>query len=66
MCVMAQTLEGCVPCLPHDLSIMNTYTKMTTGSKWVVVIVKYLTAALITIAKGVKITQVGLQVLYLQ
>ena len=56
MYMMMQTLEkGDGSCLPHRLSIMNTYTKMTTGSKWVVVVVKNLTATLITIAKGVKI-----------
>ena len=46
------------PCLPHDLSIMSTYTKMIMWSKGVAVIVKNLTTALITITKGVKITQV--------
>ena len=57
--VMMQTLEvGDRPCLPHGLSVMNTYTKMTTESKQVAVIVKNLTTALITITKGVKITQV--------
>ena len=34
MCVMIQTLEkGEEPCMPHGLSVVNTYTKMTTGSK---------------------------------
>ena len=57
MHMMAQTLkEEDGPCLPHGLSIMNTYTKMTMGSKSVVVIVKNLTAAQITINEGVKIT----------
>ena len=37
---------------------MNTYTNMTTGSKWVEVVVKNLTAAVITIAKGVKVAKV--------
>ena len=46
------------PCLPHCLNIMHAYTEMTTGSKWVAVIVKNLTAALIIITKQVKITQV--------
>ena len=45
-------------CLPHGLSVMNTYTKMTTGSKWVVVVVKNQTTALITITKGIKVTWV--------
>ena len=59
MHMMTQALEGGGgPCLPHGLSIMNTYTEMTTGSKWVAVMVKNLTATLITIAKGVKVTQV--------
>ena len=59
MYVMIQTLEeGDSPCLPPGLSIMNTYTKMATGSKWVVVMVKNLTATQITIAKGVKIAWV--------
>ena len=56
---MTQTREGDDgPCLPHDLSVMNTYNEMTAGSKWVAVVVKNLTATLITIAKCVKITQV--------
>ena len=46
------------PILPHGLSVTNTYTEMTTGSKWVAVVVKNLTATLITITKGVKVTQV--------
>ena len=34
MHVIMQTLEeGDEPCLPHGLYIMNTYTKMTTGTK---------------------------------
>ena len=57
--LMMQTLEeGDRPCLPHGLSIMNTYTKMTIGSKQIAVIVKNPTVALITIAKGVKIAWV--------
>ena len=57
MHMMMQILEGRDrPCLPHCLSVMNT--KMTTGSKWVAVMVKNLTATLITIAKGIKVTQV--------
>ena len=59
MYVMMQALEeGNGSHLPHGLSILNTYTEMTTGSKWVAVIVKNLTTALITMAKGVKIAQV--------
>ena len=57
--VMMQTLEeGDGPCLPHGLDIMNTYTKMITGSKQVAVIVKNLTAALITIAKVVAVNAI--------
>ena len=46
------------PCLPHSLSGMNAYTKMTTVTKIVAVMVKKLTASLITIAKGIKVAQV--------
>ena len=58
MHVMKQTLKGDDgPCLPHSLSVMNTYTKMTTG-KEVAVMVKNLIAAPITIIKGIKVAQV--------
>ena len=51
MHVMMQALGGGDgPCLPHSLSVMNTYTKMTTGNKRVAVVLKNLTATLITIA----------------
>ena len=50
--------EGNGSDLPHRLSIMNIYTKMATGSKQVAVMGKNLTAALISITKGAKITQV--------
>ena len=57
--VMMQVLQqGDGSCLPHELSIINTYTRMATGSKQVAVMVKNLTATLITIAKGVKIVWV--------
>ena len=57
--VMMQGLEeGTGSNLHHGLSVINTYTKMATGSKRVAVMVKNLTTALITIAKGVKINQV--------
>ena len=59
MHVITQTLEkedG--SCLPHGLNVMNTYTEMTTRSKWVVVMVKNWTTALITITKSVKVTWV--------
>ena len=59
MHVMTQTLEGGDgPCLPHSLSVMNIYTEMTTRAMCVVVMVKNLTAALITIAKDIKVAQV--------
>ena len=62
MHTMMQSWEGGDgPCLPHGLSVMNTYTEMTTRSKWVAVVVKNLTATLITIAKGIKVTQVVAQ-----
>ena len=37
---------------------MNTYTKVTTRSKQVAVVVKNLMAIPITIAKGIKVTQI--------
>ena len=56
---MMQTLKRADgPCLPHILSVMNTYTKVTTGSKQVAVVVKNLTATLITVPKGIKIAHV--------
>ena len=59
MHVMVQTLKGGDgSCLPHGLSIMNTFTELTTRSKWVAVAVKNLTTALITISNGIKITQI--------
>ena len=59
MHVMVQTLRGGDGlCFPHSLSIMNTYTELTTRSKWVAVVVKNLTATPITLTKGIKVTQV--------
>ena len=59
MYVMVQTLRrGDGPHLSHGLSIMNTYTKLITRSKQDAGVVMNLTAALITITKGVKVTQV--------
>ena len=59
MRVMTQTLRGGNgPHLPHRLSVVHMYTKVTTGSKWVAVVVKNLMAILITIAKGIKVAQV--------
>ena len=57
-CNDADPEGGDGPCLSHSLSVVNTYTKVTTGSKQVAVIVKNLTAILITIVKGAKVTQV--------
>ena len=56
MHMMTQTLkkdDG--SCLPHGLSVMNTYTEMTTRNKWVEVVVKNQTTALIIITKGIKV-----------
>ena len=56
---MTQTLRGGDgPHLPHGLSVVNTYTEVTTGSKGVAVVVKNPMAILITITKGIKVTQV--------
>ena len=44
--------------MPHVLSVVNTYTKVTTRSKQVAVVVKILMVIPITITKGVKVTQV--------
>ena len=59
MYMMTQAPEkGEEPCLPHGLSLANTYTEMTTGSKCVAIVIRNQPAALITIGKGIKITQV--------
>ena len=59
MQVMTQALNGGDgPHLPHGPSVVNMYIKVISGSKWVTVVVKNLMAALITIAKGAKVTQV--------
>ena len=59
MHVMTQALKGGDgPCLPLGLCVMKTYTKVISGSKQVAVVVKNLTAILITITKGIKVTQV--------
>ena len=55
MYLMTQAPEkGEEPCLPHLLSMVNTYTKMTTGSRHVAIVIKNQTAALIFIGKGIK------------
>ena len=59
MHVMMQTLKGGDGLdLSSGLSVVNVYTKVSTGSRQVAVIVKNLMAIPITIAKGIKVTQV--------
>ena len=59
MHVMMQFLKWADgPHLPHSLIVLNIYTKVTSGSKWVAVVVKKLTAIQITITKGIKVAQV--------
>ena len=50
--------RGDGPHLCHGLSVVNTYTKVISGSKSVAVVVKTWMAIPITIAKGIKVTQV--------
>ena len=38
--------------------MVNTYTKMNTGSRCVAIVIKNQTAKLIIISKGIKVTQV--------
>ena len=53
---MTQPLKGGDgPHLPHGLSVVNMYIKVISGSKWVAMVGKILTATLITISKGVKV-----------
>ena len=57
MYIMTLTPEkGKEPCLPYGLCVANTYTKMTTGSKCVVIVIKNQMAVSITTGKGIKIT----------
>ena len=59
MYVITQTPEkGEEPCLPHGLSVVNTYTEMTTGSRHVAVVIRNQTATSIIITKDIKVTQV--------
>ena len=44
--------------MPHGISMVNTYTEMTTGSRCVVIVIKNQTAALIIIGKDIKVTWV--------
>ena len=56
MYVITQAPEkGEEPCLPHGLSVVNTYTEMTTGSRHVTIVIKNQTAVLIIIGKGIKV-----------
>ena len=50
--------RGKEPCLPHDLSVVNTYTEMTTGGRCVAIVIKNQLAALIVIGKGIKVAWV--------
>ena len=57
--VMTQAPEkGKEPCLPHGLSVANTYTEMTTRSRCLAIVIKNQTAAPIIIGKGIKIAWV--------
>ena len=57
MYIMTQAPEvGKEPCLSYGLSVENTYTERTTGSKYVAIVIKNQTVVLITIGKGIKIT----------
>ena len=59
MYVMTQSLKGGDgPHLPHGLSVVNMYTKVISGNKQVVVVMKNLTAVPITISKGINVPQV--------
>ena len=59
MYIITQALDmGEESCLPHGVSVANTYTEMTTGSKHVAIVIKNQTVTLITIGKGIKITWV--------
>ena len=44
------------PHLPCSLSVVNTYTEVTSGSKWVAVVEKNLMAIPFTIAKVINVT----------
>ena len=46
--------KGKQPCLPHGLSVMNTYTEVTTGRRHVAIVIKNQTAVPIIISKGIK------------
>ena len=50
--------KGEEPCLPHNLSVVNAYTEMTTGSRHVAIVIKNQTAVPIVIGKSIKVTWV--------
>ena len=53
MYVMTQAPEkGEEPCLPHSLCMANTYTEMTTESKWVAIVNNNQMAVPITVGKA--------------
>ena len=59
MYVMTQAPEkGKEPCLPHGLSMANTYIEMATGSRCIAIVIKNQTAAPVIINMGVKVTWV--------
>ena len=59
MHVVMQTLKGSDgPHLPHALSVVNTYSEVTTGSKRAADVVKNLLAIPIIITKGIKVAQI--------
>ena len=54
MHVMTQSLKGSDgPHLHHGFSVVNIYTKVTSGNKQVAVVVENLMATPISIAKGI-------------
>ena len=56
MYIMTQAPEkGEEPCLPHSLSVANTYTEMTTGSRAVNIVIKNQTTVPIIIGKSIKV-----------
>ena len=59
MYIMAQApAKGKEPCLPQGLSMVNTYTEMTTGRRCVAVVINNQTPVLIITSKGIKVAQV--------
>ena len=59
MYVMTQSLKGGDgPHLSHGLSVVNTYTEVISGSRWVAVVVKNLMATPITMTKNIKVAHI--------